>query len=456
MANQNVLLENYYDVQGTNPMSFKFRYVKQSNGDIYIYILEQPAYRANQEQSSQATYRNYSSGNPPFIEFYPYPKNINHAMVVAAEWAKRTAHYIKTNKFYSDEESSQATKQLVPQGSSNAQPVSDTNISDLTDLNFVRRELDQQAEPHIISSEEIFTKLNQKIFGQEHAVKAMSETVARHIARKQPKRPAVIFSVGSSGVGKTKTVEVLAEILSELHSDGEYQYLRLDMSEYQEAHRVSQLIGAPQGYVGHGESSQLLDALRSSSKTIVLFDEIEKAHPAILKVLMNAMDAGRLSSASGTGADHQVDCRQSIFIFTSNLDAKNILSDLRNRQAFGDSHIEDQICRQRLLLVGIPSEIIGRIRQFLVYVPITEQGRAEILLSTIVEIAEEYGLKVKFIDPSLVVELMKNNASAHFGARTDRVKIESLLGDALIDARIKGMQAIKILNAPVHCEQVQV
>ena len=103
--------------------------------------------------------------------------------------------------------------------------------------------------------------------------------------------------------GKTKTVEVLAEILSELHSDGEYQYLRLDMSEYQEAHRVSQLIGAPQGYVGHGESSQLLDALRSSSKTIVLFDEIEKAHPAILKVLMNAMDAGRLSSASGTGAD---------------------------------------------------------------------------------------------------------------------------------------------------------
>src|SRR5205807_2293117 len=104
----------------------------------------------------------------------------------------------------------------------------------------------------------------------------------------------VVFAVGPSGVGKTRTAEAMAQVLREVDEDNEaYQFLRLDMTEYQEAHRVSQLIGAPQGYIGHGEGSQLIDALRANRRTIVLFDEIEKAHPAILRVLMNAMDAGR-------------------------------------------------------------------------------------------------------------------------------------------------------------------
>ena len=110
-----------------------------------------------------------------------------------------------------------------------------------------------------------------------------------------------MFAVGPSGVGKTRAAEALAQALNGLLEAGAgYQFLRLDMAEYQESHRVSQLLGAPQGYVGHGEGSQLLDTLAANPRTIVLFDEIEKAHPSILRVLMNAMDAGRLSSSSRT------------------------------------------------------------------------------------------------------------------------------------------------------------
>ena len=140
--------------------------------------------------------------------------------------------------------------------------------------------------------------------------------MVRHLARKRPARPAVIFALGPSGVGKTRTAEVIPKVLREFDDENiSYQSLRLDMTEYQEAHRVSQLIGAPQGYIGHGEGSQLVDALRANPRTIVLFDEIEKAHQDVFNALLQILDEGRLTDGQG----RVVSFRNTVIIMTSNV-----------------------------------------------------------------------------------------------------------------------------------------
>ena len=192
-------------------------------------------------------------------------------------------------------------------------------------------------KPLYLDEEVLFQQLHKRILGQDDALKGLAAVMVRHLARQRPARPAVIFAVGPSGVGKTRTAEVMAQVLREFDDENNgYQFLRLDMTEYQEAHRVSQLIGAPQGYIGHGDGSQLADSLRANPRTIVLFDEIEKAHSAILRVLMNAMDAGRLSTAARSADGREIDCRHAVFMFTSNMDAKSILDELQSRSAFGN------------------------------------------------------------------------------------------------------------------------
>ncbi|MDQ3181832.1 MAG: AAA family ATPase [Acidobacteriota bacterium] len=158
----------------------------------------------------------------------------------------------------------------------------------------------------------------------------LSSRVSRHLARSNPRRPTTVFAVGPTGVGKTQTAETLARSLSRLMPNRQnFHFLRLDMSEYQERHRVSQLLGAPQGYIGYGEGAQLLDALAMYPRCVVLFDEIEKAHPDILRTLMNAMDAGRISSPHQNNGNRQIDCRKAIFCFTSNLESSGILQELK-------------------------------------------------------------------------------------------------------------------------------
>jgi ATP-dependent Clp protease ATP-binding subunit ClpC len=266
-------------------------------------------------------------------------------------------------------------------------------------------------------------------------------------------RPAVVFAVGPTGVGKTRAAEVLPSVLQGLGcGDSGYQFLRLDMSEYQESYRVSQLIGAPQGYIGHGEGSQLLDALCANPRTIVLFDEIEKAHPSIVRVLMNAMDAGRLSTAARSHGGRQVDCRHSIFIFTSNLDSREILGELEARRAFGDRSVEDEVCRRRLAAGGIPPEIVGRIGRFLVFRPLSSAIRAEIVALAVAEVAQEYGLDVAHVAPGVVAHLMQKTRSQNFGVRPERYLIDEELGEAFVDASQRDCtRPVEVVGPPFEC-----
>jgi ATP-dependent Clp protease ATP-binding subunit ClpA len=260
------------------------------------------------------------------------------------------------------------------------------------------------------------------------------------------------MALGPTGVGKTAAAEHLPVALHGRLPDGAaFGFLRLDMSEYQESHRISQLLGAPQGYLGYGEGAQLVDRLRANPQMIVLFDEIEKAHPNILRALMNAMDAGRLSTASANGTGREVDCRRAVFIFTSNLDATGILQEIETRNVFGNRAAVDAICRRRLRATGVAPELVGRIGCFLVFRSLDREARAEVVTLAIRRVAEEYGVHVIRIDSTVVADIVRSCASEGFGARPDEYLVDELLGLCLADAAATGEPMAVIAGPPYQC-----
>jgi ATP-dependent Clp protease ATP-binding subunit ClpB len=166
-------------------------------------------------------------------------------------------------------------------------------------------------------------RLRMRVVGQDEAIKAVSDAVRRARAGIQdPNRPIGSFIfMGPTGVGKTELARVLAEFLF----DDEQAMIRIDMSEYQERHTVSRLIGAPPGYVGYEEGGQLTEAVRRRPYSVILFDEIEKAHPEVFNVLLQLLDDGRLTDGQG----RTVDFKNTVVIMTSNIGSQYI-QDLRN------------------------------------------------------------------------------------------------------------------------------
>jgi ATP-dependent Clp protease ATP-binding subunit ClpB len=319
---------------------------------------------------------------------------------------------------------------------------------EITDTRQVTARIDNESDALYIDEDRIFAALVGSVKGQDDAMKALSAALSRHIARREPRRPLTLFAVGPTGVGKTKTGLCVTTVLNQLSENGaNYEFLRLDMCEYREAHRVSQLLGSPQGYVGYGEGAQLTDALSRNPRTVVLFDEIEKAHPDILKVLMNAMDAGRLSSPSrGNGTSHEVDCRKSIFFFSSNLETESIHRSLEQRAAYAAPETVDEICRTHLKVAGIPPELIGRIGHFLAFRPLSAKSKAEIVAIEIRDAAREYGLDLGKVDPDVVVDVIQSSKAHCFGARAYDYQIHRLLGRAFAQAgrqRVTGPIRIK-------------
>ena len=174
-------------------------------------------------------------------------------------------------------------------------------------------------------------RLRERVVGQDEAIEAVANAVrAARAGLQDPNRPLGSFLfLGPTGVGKTETARALAEFLF----DDEQALVRIDMSEYQEKHTVSRLIGAPPGYVGYDEAGQLTEAVRRRPYSVVLFDEVEKAHPEVLNVLLQLLDDGRLTDAQG----RTVDFKNTIVIMTSNLG-----SQLDHRAAASDLASDDR------------------------------------------------------------------------------------------------------------------
>lgn len=321
---------------------------------------------------------------------------------------------------------------------------------ELTDLEAVGAVVRPPGQEATARPETLFREMSRRVRGQDKALRALCAPVCLHLARAAPRRPATFFAIGPTGVGKTRTAEVLPVALKAAvpRSPG-YGFLRLDMSEYQEGYRVSQLLGSPQGYVGYGEGAQLVDALARNPRTIVLFDEIEKAHPNILRTLMNAMDAGRLSTPSASAAGRELDCRKAIFIFTTNLEAGPILKELDDVGTAGTSASVDAICRRHLRAAGLAPELVGRVRRFLVFRPLGQQARAEIITLAVARVAEEYGLRVERIHPSVIAHVLGRAGGEVFGVRPDEYLVDELLGGVFAAAASSRLQQpLEITEGP--------
>ncbi len=286
-------------------------------------------------------------------------------------------------------------------------------------------------------------KLHERIVGQEEAVAAVSRAVRRARAGlKDPKRPVGSFIfLGPTGVGKTELARALAEFLF----GDENALIRIDMSEYSERHTVSRLVGAPPGYVGYEEGGQLTEQVRRRPYSVVLLDEIEKAHPEIFNVLLQILDDGRLTDAQG----RTVDFKNTVLIMTSNVGAPQIERDapVLGFRATTDERAEQQRVYERMrnlvmeeLKRTFRPEFLNRIDEIIVFRPLTrEQMHAivGILLERVRRELRGQGMEIEFTK-ALCELLVQEGFDPQYGARPLRRAIQRLVEDPLSDELLRG------------------
>lgn len=274
-----------------------------------------------------------------------------------------------------------------------------------------------------LAEDDLLRELQTRVYGQQGALEVLARRVAQHARRIRPRKPVTLFALGPTGVGKTRAAQALAESMGKLLHGRWSSFIRLNMNEYSERHRVSQLLGAPPSYVGYGDGTALIDRLAAQPESVVLFDEIEKAHPDTFVALMSAMDTGELTSPARTAHGRVVDCRRAVFFFTSNLDATDAIAEL---DSAGPAEATEAVCRRHLTVSGIRPELVGRIGAFLVFRPLSSRARAEIATAAVVQVAAEYGLTVVGVAPE-VISAIVDRPYHDLGARPDEYYIDDLL-----------------------------
>lgn len=279
-------------------------------------------------------------------------------------------------------------------------------------------------------------ELHQRVVGQNDAIIAISDAVRRSRAGLQdPRRPIGSFIfLGTTGVGKTELAKALAEYLF----DDENMMTRIDMSEYQEKFAVSRLIGSPPGYVGYEEGGQLTEAIRRKPYSVVLFDEIEKAHPDVFNILLQVLDDGRLTDNKG----HVVNFKNTIIIMTSNL-GSNIIRE--NFEHITPENRDEVIHKTEtevvdLLKKTIRPEFLNRIDEIIMFTPLSEeeiQQIVDIQLRSIQKMLDSNGIHMEF-SPEAVQYIAKEGYDPQFGARPVKRVIQRLVLNELSKALIAG------------------
>ncbi len=295
----------------------------------------------------------------------------------------------------------------------------------------VSRMLEGEAEK-LLHMEE---RLHERIVNQEEAVSAISEAIRRGRAGlKDPKRPIGSFIfLGPTGVGKTELVKALAQFLF----DDEDAMIRLDMSEFQEKHTVSRLIGAPPGYVGYEEAGQLTEAVRRRPFRVILFDEVEKAHPDVFNILLQILEDGRLTDGHG----RTVNFKDTVVIMTSNLGTQEF-----QRQAIGFSR-QEKSEQQRLrgtietaLKQTFRPEFLNRIDDIIIFQPLTEEHLKKIVDLLILEVEKrlaDRNIKLE-LDDEAKAWLLKEGYEPAYGARPLRRAIQRYVENPLSSRILQG------------------
>jgi ATP-dependent Clp protease ATP-binding subunit ClpB len=281
---------------------------------------------------------------------------------------------------------------------------------------------------------EMEDRLRRRVIGQDPALERIADAIRRaRTGLSDPKRPIGSFIfLGPTGVGKTELARALAEFLF----DDERALVRIDMSEYMEKYAVSRLIGAPPGYVGYEEGGQLTEAVRRRPYSVVLFDEIEKAHPDVFNILLQVMDDGRLTDGKG----RTVDFRNTVLLMTSNINSEQLTADWLRTQE--DS---EQARRQvmKALRVHFKPEFLNRVDDFIIFNPLGTEELTRIIdlrLEEVRRLLADRQITLELTDSAKEL-LLRDGYDPNFGARPLKRSIQRLVQDPL---------AVKILHDEVH------
>jgi len=280
---------------------------------------------------------------------------------------------------------------------------------------------------------ELDQRLKKKVVGQDKAIDAVSAAIRRSRVGISPKhKPVSFIFVGSTGVGKTELVKQLADDLF----NAPESLIRLDMSEFMEKHSVSRIIGSPPGYVGYDEAGQLTEKIRRKPYSVVLFDEIEKAHPDVLNVLLQILDDGQITDAHG----RKVNFENTVIVMTSNAGSDR----KEGTVGFNKSASElDQDRAMKALRQFLRPEFINRVDEIVCFNKLSEEDFrpiARLMLDELKASMKEKGLTLAY-DEELVKHLVKKSYSAAYGARNLRRTIQKEIEDAL---------ALEIINSYDH------
>ena len=293
--------------------------------------------------------------------------------------------------------------------------------------------------------------LHERVVGQEEAVTAVSKAIRRgRIGLKDPKRPIGSFLfLGPTGVGKTELSKALAEAMFGTESS----LIRVDMSEYMEKHSVSKMIGSPPGYVGYEEGGQLSEKVRRNPYSVILFDEIEKAHPDVFNILLQVLDDGHITDAQG----RKIDFKNTIIIMTSNAGAENIIAP--KRLGFGvatDAKADHEFMKGRVMEEVkrlFKPEFLNRIDEIIVFHQLTKEhmkGIADIMLRGIEKRSKEQLGITLTVNEAAKDLLIDKGYDDKYGARPLRRTIQSLLEDKMAEEILDG-KLKKGVNVEVDC-----
>ena len=312
------------------------------------------------------------------------------------------------------------------------------------------RKLEEEESERLKRLESI---LHERVVGQEEAVSAVAKAIRRgRVGLKDPKRPIGSFLfLGPTGVGKTELCKALAEAMF----GTENALIRVDMSEYMEKHSVSKMIGSPPGYVGYDEGGQLSEKVRRNPYSVILFDEIEKAHPDVFNILLQVLDDGHITDAQG----RKIDFKNTILIMTSNAGAENIISPKR----LGFTSVDDDAEKYRFMKDRVMEEVkrifkpefINRVDEIIVFHPLSRDNMkdiVDIMLRTINKrTKQQMGIELSVTDDGKAY-LIEKGYDEKFGARplrrTIQSQVEDQLAEKILDGAVKEGDMVEITGGP--------
>ena len=332
----------------------------------------------------------------------------------------------------------QAKKRFNKKNEKKKVPVTEEDVADVISM-WTRIPVTRLNESESERLKKLDKTLEKRVIGQEEAIQALSKAVKRgRVGLKDPARPIGSFLfLGPTGVGKTELSKALAEALF----GNEEDMIRVDMSEYMEKHSVSKMIGSPPGYVGHEDGGQLSEKVRRNPYSVILFDEIEKAHPDVFNILLQVLDDGHITDSQG----RTVDFRNTVIIMTSNAGAKAIIEPKK----LGFTQQEDQKADYKRMKANVMDEVkqlfrpefLNRIDEIIVFHPLNEDNMKKIvglMCKEVVQRAKEQLEIILVVRDSVKKHIVETGSDKKYGARPLRRAVQSQLEDKLAEALLNG------------------